>query len=179
MTCIIAVERGDGTAVVGTDSFIGSHLQRFVIDRPKWHDSGCVRMLFAGSLRVPQALASAIEFPDVQPESVSEMLHESVQSIRKVLEESGATSRNEDGDTQSSEIIFVCKGLVYMMQSDFSVMRTASGYTAGGCGSDFALGALHVMSQARRSSVGGVTSALQATAVHCPQVCAPFHVEIV
>ena len=179
MTCIIAVERGDDTAVVGCDSFVGSDYQTNVTDRPKWHDSGCVRMLFAGSLRVPQVLASTIVFPKVTPHSVSEMLHESISSLRKVLEENGATNRDSDGDTQSAEIIFVCKGRVYVMQSDFSLVRFASGYVAGGAGSVVANGALAVMSHARRSSIRGVTAALKASAQHCQHVRGPYYVEII
>lgn len=179
MTCIIAVERGDDTAVVGCDSFAGSDYQTNIIDRPKWHDNGCMRMLFAGSFRVPQVLASTLEFPKHPPSSVSEMLHESISSIRAVLEKNGASNRDNDGDTQSAEIIFVCKGRVYVMQSDFSLVRFANGYATGGAGSVVANGALAVMSHRLRASVRGVTAALKASAQHCQHVRGPYYVEII
>ncbi len=171
-----------GGVIVGTDSFIGNTTSRCIIDRPKWHQSGGVTMLFAGSLRVPQILASDITFPRADALTdgeVSEMIHESISSIRKVLEDGGAVTKDENGDIQASEIVFAVSGRVYCMQSDFAVIRYACGYHATGSGGDYALGALYAMGAAKRKTEAGVTLALKTAVELSPYVCGPLHVRTV
>lgn len=179
MTCIIAVERGDGTAIVGTDSALTAGDRIDIVDRAKWHQSGCVRMLFAGSLRVPQILANDLQFPSKVPDDITGMLHDSVPIIRKTLEAGGALTKDEDGDYQSSEIIFVCGGTVHVMYSDFAIYRPRRRYIACGSGSDIALGALYAMSPRTRMTPRGVSLALAASAEYNTSVAPPFYVAVI
>lgn len=180
MTCIVAVEAEDGTVVIGTDSFIGTDCQKGILDRPKWHTQGCVTMMFAGSIRVPQALASGLEFPDDVPDDVGKMIHDSIPAIREILTANGAMGKDDNmGDTQGSDLVFVCAGKVYVVHADLGVVRYGRGYTAHGAGGDYACGALYSMSKSRRCSERGVMAALQAAEAHSPYVCGPLHVRTV
>lgn len=181
MTCIVAVEHG-GRVLLGSDSFLGGAFTRDVIDRPKFfkvHDRFAVG--FAGGLRPAQVLEHEVKFPKQRKNQSDEKYLVNVASaIRKAFESEGALQKDVETAQQvhDSLFCFALNGKVYVMQEDFSVIRSNAGLTAIGAGADFALGALVAMRHLATSPEEveeKVRRALEASVELSPQVCQPLH----
>jgi len=178
MTCIVALEDGP-SVVVGCDAFIGGESDRDLIDRPKWWRIGRALVAFAGSFNVAQLAESArVRTPSrgTRPRAFALYL---AREWRKVCAE---VTREEPS------LLVAIGGEAWVIQGDWSVVRSSHGYASIGCGAPVALGALAALTapaataNAPAPHIGTddaearVRRALEASARHTAQVSAPFHV---
>ncbi len=164
MTCVVAVEDGDGV-VVGCDAFMGTDIERDVGDRPKWWRVGRALVAFAGSFSVAQTAEGVRARPPPRRKPARAWVLSLAKRYRHAC---ASVTRDEPF------LLVAIDGEVWAIQPDWSVVRSAHGYAAIGAGAPVALGAL-------AATVGvdaetRVRSALEASARHTTQVAPPFHV---
>lgn len=173
MTCIVAVEDA-GAVVVGCDAFMGSDVERDLTDRPKWWRHGRALVAFAATFTIAQiAETSRVRVPSKRELPRSYALH-----LARVWRGAcAAVTRDEPA------LLVALDGEAWVIQSDWSVVRSQHGYAALGYGAANALGALaategRTLEERARwglTSEERVRIALAAAARHTTQVSAPFH----
>lgn len=178
MTAIVGVEHKGGV-VIGGDSAVtwleggGSSLiqtEAKVWQHGDWVFGSC------GSCRVADLLQHSLTVP-VPPDTDDEMPRflrmEFADAVRACLLESGTVySKNSIEEIANSNFLFGIHGKLYLMQEDFSVVHSASGYQATGCGFDLALGAMHATKTLKPTT--RVQKALEAASFHNAACAPPF-----
>lgn len=181
MTCIVAIEH-EGTVHLGSDSFLGGAFTRDQLDRPKFFTKGPRFVIgFAGGLRGAQIVEHDLSFrkrrkgEDEESYLVTEVAHKLQTNFKKV----GAAILDE-GHVESHDADFlVCiNGKVFVIQDDYSVIRSRHGFAAIGAGQDFALGVLGCLNsiESALDPQAKIKLALTVAAEFSPQVCGPFHI---
>lgn len=174
MTCIVAVE-DDRSAWIGTDSFVGTSIQSGVIDRPKWAKVGGVVYAFAGSLRGPQLLKQLKPASIRSGEDEQDYLAKIASLMRAQFGKHGANVEGSGkSDTHEGTFIAVLRGKVFLVQEDYSVVRSQWGFATAGAGEDFAAGVL--MATQGDPPKERLELALEVACQLCPLVRGPFHI---
>lgn len=182
MTCIVAIEH-KGQVLLGSDSFLGGAYIKDVIDRPKFFKiSEGFAIAFAGGLRPAQVLEHEVKFPKQRKGQADEKYLVSVASaIRKSFDKEGALLKDQETGQQTNDSLFIVAlhGKAYIMQEDFSIIRSSTGYCSIGAGSDFAtavLMVLHGIDTGMSFTIEDCAKkALEVATTLSPQVCAPHH----
>ena len=179
MTCIVALEQ-EGVAYLGSDSFMGGSMIRDQLDRPKFFQKGHRFYIgFAGGMRGAQIIQHELKFrarrknEDEEAYLVTEVSKKLQQAFQKVganIVEEGKPS------THDSEFMICINGKVFILQDDYSVIRSKHGFAAIGAGQDFALGSLATIIHTKQDPKKKVLRALEVAAGFSPLVCGPFHV---
>lgn len=180
MTAIVVLE-DDGGAWIGADSFYGSTEEVGLLhpDAPKVFENGPLIFAVSGSLRLAQILKYGLTVP---PPNLGEedgaFLFRLTGAIIEALRTHDHMGKISDGGETAlptggaSHVFMLYRGRAYCFSGCFSLSRAGLGYNASGSGWAFALGALaatpHVAAGKR------IEGALEAAALHCPTVRAPF-----
>ncbi len=152
MTCIVGIEH-KGVVYLGGDSAgIGGLDIHTRLDEKVFKNDEFV-MGFTSSFRMGQLLRYAFTPPD-RPASKDDMAYlvtDFIDSIRSVYKEKGFMGRDTDEDAHGAEaggtFLFGYRGVLYQVDDDFQIARTADGFMACGCGASYALGSLASTSQ--------------------------------
>lgn len=179
MTCIIAMEH-NGVAFLGSDSFLGGAFIRDQIDRPKFFEKGTRFFIaFAGGLRGAQIVEHGITFRKLRKGEDEEayLVTEVSQKLQAAFTKAGANIKDDGNvDTHDSCFIACINGKVFIIQTDYSVIRSRHGFTAVGAGQEYALGAMAILKSEKISPKEKIQRALEVAADLSPQVCSPFHI---
>lgn len=175
MTCIVAIEDA-GAVVVGCDGFMGSDVERDLTDRPKWWRLGRALIAFAATFTIAQIA----ETSRVRPPAKHELPRSYALHLARAWRNACVSVTRDE-----PALLVALDGEAWVIQSDWSVVRSRHGYAALGYGSANALGALAategrtVEERARwgLTSEERVRLALAASARHTTQVSAPFTIE--
>jgi ATP-dependent protease HslVU (ClpYQ) peptidase subunit len=172
MTCLVALERG-GRVWVGSDSFLGTDDIRDNIDHPKWFRRSGVLIGYAGSLRAAQVVENFADFRKRErgePE-LCYLVGVVALAFRKALNASRVR-------LSTTEFLLAYRGKAYVLQNDYSVVRSSHGYTAIGVGAELANGALSVLAE-NMDARDVVERALRAAERHSTKVGGRLHVTCV
>lgn len=176
MTCIIAIEH-EGRVLLGSDSFLGGAMVRDVIDRPKYFRvNENFAIGFAGGLRPAQVLEHEAKFPKQRKNQSDEKYLVNIASaIRSTFEKQGALLKDEDTSQQTHDslFIFALNGKAYIMQEDFSIIRSKLGCCSIGAGQDYAMGAMLALAYHEPEQRAKI--ALDIATQLSPMVSAPHH----
>jgi ATP-dependent protease HslVU (ClpYQ) peptidase subunit len=179
MTCIVALEH-KGLSYIGSDSFMGNANTRDVTVRPKLFAKGERFVIgFAGSFRGAQLVEYGISFRKIKAKEDEESYL--VTEVAKKIQQGFALARvnftNEDGNDSSDACFLMCiRGKVFLMQKDYSVVRSRNGFATLGAGQDCASGALSAMARTKLEPKEKLFRALSIAAELSPLVCDPFHI---
>lgn len=183
MTVIVALE-ADGRVHVGTDSYVGTEEDRDRGVDPKWFElgSGAVLAAYAGDLRAAQVTRhhAKVRAPTTREREDPEryLTRVVVPGVRRALDGEGALARSpSSGESMGAELVLAFAGRAWVVQADFSLVRSARGYIAAGAGCYAALGALAALRAAhpRMAPPQMVMAALRAAEECHPQVSGPFY----
>ena len=177
MTCIIGLER-EGVLWIGGDSAAYREDEVNARADPKVWKSGKFIFGFSGSFRIGQLLRWGFKPPKNNRDSdIEYMVIDFVDAIKSLLEEKGAASKSESGDSFDAEIIVGYKRRLYVIESDFNVSSRTDTYVSSGGGAPYALGAMWVLeSQGTLPPDQVIEKALSASAQYCPSVKVPFSI---
>lgn len=177
MTCIIGLER-DGVLWMGGDS--AAYREDEINSRadPKVWRTGKFIFGFSGSFRIGQLLRWGFKPPKNTRDSDTEyMVLDFVDALKFLLEEKGASSKSESGDSFDAEIVVGYKRRLYVIESDFNISTRTDTFVASGGGAPYALGALWALeTQSFLPPDQVIEKALTASAQYCPSVKAPFSI---
>lgn len=179
MTCIVALEHGDAV-YLGSDSFLGGAFIRDQIDKPKFFTKGDRFVVaFAGGLRGAQVVQHEIKFRKLRKNEDEEayLVTEVSKKLQIGFSKVGANIKDEGQvDTHDSDFLVCINGKIFIIQSDYSIVRSRHGFSVIGAGQEYALGALAAMRKDASSPKDKVRRALEVAAELSPQVCGPFHI---
>lgn len=179
MTCIVALEH-EGVAYLGSDSFLGGAFIRDQIDRPKFFQKGeRFYIAFAGGLRGAQIVEHDIKFRKPRPDEDEEafLVTEVSKKLQAKFSKVGAQIKDEGNvATHDADFLVCINGKVFIIQDDYSVIRSTHGFAAIGAGQDFALGSMATIFHTKQNPKKKILRVLEVSAKLSPQVCAPFHI---
>lgn len=174
MTCIAGVETED-SVVIGGDSAASSYGEVIGLDAPKVFLNNGVLFGGAGSARLIQLAQYNLTIPSPYDNGYGDyspyLIKSVVPLLRKLVEENKLTDPH--GLMPGLFLVGVGNRL-YMIQSDFSIIRNRCGYAAIGSGAYHATGSLSHSGQLKPKQ--RVLNALQAATDHTPFVRGPFTV---
>lgn len=175
MTCIIGLKH-KGKVYIGGDSAGVAGLSVDIRSDTKVFKRGLFIMGFTSSFRMGQLLMCALQVPK-QKKSQKDydfMVTTFIDAVRKCLKDGGfATTQNEQ--EIGGSFIVGYKNKLYYVDGDYQVGVPSMQYTAIGCGSDLALGAMHVLSTVSNKKPGSmIRSALEAAVEFNGGVRPPF-----
>lgn len=173
MTVVVAVEC-DAGVWLGCDSFAGTAESKTIVDTPKWFCLADVVFAYSGSFRAAQVVESSLK---ARKRRKNETPQRYIALIANAIRAAHGGEIPEADGTLGFSMLIVCDGKIYMLQSDYSVIRSAHRYAAIGAGDDFALGSL--ASTSAIPAEERVNLALDAAIKHSPSVCGPKYTTLV
>lgn len=179
MTCVIGLETAEGVWM-GSDSFFGTDEVCDLIDHPKWFTKGTLTFGWAGDARPAQIVEHDLHYrgPRKGEKSLPYLVKVVTKSIHNGLRDAGCNLRHPGAtDETGTSFLVVFRGKLYMIQGDYSIVRSPRGCAAIGVGSDIALGAVSAL-RGRLPPQEAVKEALTLAAEWCCQVEGPFHVSL-
>ena len=175
MTCIVGLETETGVIIGGDSAAVGGLDIRTRTD-PKVFTNGPFLIGFTSSFRMGQLLRfrlhPAKQDPDI--DDYEYMATVFIDAVRECLGDYGAKEVNNSVDSGGAFLVGY-RGRLYEIDSDFQVGTYADGFSAVGCGTDFALGALAV--NEGKKPHARVQQALEVAERFSAGVCGPFVIE--
>jgi ATP-dependent protease HslVU (ClpYQ) peptidase subunit len=179
LTCIVGLVEGNAIWM-GGDSASSDRSGDLVIRADqKVFRTGAMLIGFAGSFRVGQVLRYVFE-PPKHPRSCEchrYMVAHFVEALRETLKAAGAAVKENNAEWMDGAAFIVgYRGRLFLVDDDFQVAEAVDGFTAVGCGSSYALGALCVsQGVAPRKRL---RTALEASERYHAGVRRPFHIQV-
>ncbi|MDB4872490.1 MAG: hypothetical protein JWL97_3494 [Gemmatimonadales bacterium] len=175
MTCIVGLVDGGIVTIGGDSAGIAGHITQQRAD-PKVFASGPYVIGYTSSFRMGQILRYGFE-PPLPPKDASDlhgfMCTVFVDAVREALKAAGWATKDSEQEAGGCFLVGVA-GQLFEIQSDYQVGQLADGYTAVGCGEQFALGALHATETSDAHRLTRVTAALKAATHFSTGVRPPF-----
>jgi ATP-dependent protease HslVU (ClpYQ) peptidase subunit len=198
MTTIVAVQ-GAGYAVIGTDSRISSfdesgmayQITTLGTGTSKIASNGRYLLGAAGDVRAINILHHAFNPPS--PTFKTSGVHldqfitqKFIPALRECFEQTGYAMPDNDEKThiaeQSSTILVVVNGVIYIIDGDYSWTSDRTGVYAIGTGSSYALGAIQAIAGGRQLPIpkakAAINKALSITSKFDPYTGSPFQIYI-
>lgn len=195
MTTIVAIQ-GDGFAVVTADSRIVSTLEHGTSSAishlgsnlSKVSQNGPYLLGAAGDVRAINILHHVLA-PPTPPNNLrgrkldAFITNKFIPTLREAFEKQGYATPEREGThiaEHDSTVLVVIHGVIYVIDGDYSWSSDANGYYALGSGTDYALGALHILLNKKKSvdisvAKGVLTKAISAASKFDVNTGAPYH----
>jgi hypothetical protein len=150
MTCIIGFEDKENNKVyIGGDS-CGSNLYNYsLISEPKVFVKDKFIFGYTSTFRFGQLIQYKLKIPEHREDKQSDyeyLVSELAEAIRKCLKDNGHTEIDKSLESGGNCLIGY-KGKLYELQCDFSILRTANGFNAVGCGEVAAKTAMMILTK--------------------------------
>jgi ATP-dependent protease HslVU (ClpYQ) peptidase subunit len=179
MTCIVAIEH-NGKVYMGGDSAAVSNRDIRVIDSKKVFKVGPFLIGYTDSFRMGQLLQYNLVVDDqeyVQVEDDEEYLIKVfIPAVRKCLKNGGYAEINNNVES-GGQFLVGYKGKIYVVESDFLLLRFKEEYNAIGCGDKYALGSLATTDFLDYDPERRLDMALETASKFSSGVVAPFYIE--
>lgn len=176
MTCIvgyldkktkIVTIGGDSAGVAGLNITIRKDEKVFKVDD---FIIGCT-----SSFRMIQLLRFSFKPPEIKRKNIYEyMCTDFINSVRDCFKEGGYLQKYSDGDEKGGTFLVGYKNRLFRIENDFQVAENLNGIDAVGCGSDFALGSLHILSKQNLTPKEKVLKSLEVASFFSAGVSSPF-----
>lgn len=176
MTCIVAVRTDDGIWMGGDSAGTDGWLRQHILATSKVWRADEYLYGICGSLRMGDLLRYKFSAPkpfegdDVR----SYLAGRWMDDLRKCFKD-GGFNREKDGADAGGTFLVGYRGHLMMVQDNYSLVESADGLLAVGCGDEYAMGALHASDG--RKPEARVQVALEAAARFSAGVAPPFHIE--
>jgi ATP-dependent protease HslVU (ClpYQ) peptidase subunit len=145
MTCIAGIEH-DGAVWMAADSAaLDGGYGLTLMDTKKVFITGEILFGVSGSMRVANLLQYGLEIPKQAPDvdDMTYLVCTVVESIRSRLKQGGVGKTDESQDVFGpGDILLGYNGKLYLLDTDYQIIRDNRGYAAIGSGGDVALGIL-------------------------------------
>lgn len=175
MTCIVAIiDQKSKTAIMGGDSAASSGNSKFIRKDPKVFENGEFIFGCTDSFRMIQLLRYSLKIPEIKDKDIFEfMCTDFIESVRKCFKEGGFLTTDKDEEIGGTFLV-IYKDKLFKIDNDFQVAEYLDNVDAIGCGSDFALGALHALKDISIQPSEKIIKALTASEYYSLGVCKPF-----
>lgn len=185
MTCIVGIEykeKGTEKVLFGCDSLGSDGQTQDDYDNKKIVVVGDFLLGFTGSYRLLQILEHCFA-PVAKPEGMEDMEYLVtiiIPTIRSAFHDQGFVVVSEDKIGESSEafdgeFLLSYHGKIYLVQCDYSILRSKHGVAAVGSGETAAKGALFSVHDSNLKPKERALLALEAAERYCVGVRRPFY----
>lgn len=180
MTCIVALEH-KGKVYMGGDSAAVSNRDTRIIEGKKVFKLGPFLIGYTDSFRMGQLLQYNLVVEDQKYAQIEDdeeyLIKVFIPAVRKCLKDGGYVEINNNVESGGSFLVGY-KGKVYVVQSDFLLLRYKDEYNAIGCGDRYALGSLATTFFLEDDPEKRLDMALETASKFSNGVDAPFYIEI-
>jgi len=179
LTCIVGIIE-DNKIYIGGDSAVDTPTGIVKGRNPKVYKKGEFIFGVAGYLSVMNALTHVMVFPPCyeHQDPLEYIINSFIPSYRSALHEMGLIEMENGIERNRSEILVGFRGRLFSIGTDFSVFENMDDYFAVGCGSLYAMGALHSTKNLKLEPEYRLQRALEASAEYDEAVLPPFEVEV-
>ena len=159
---------------MGGDSAGVDHYNICPMAEPKVFVNGAFAIGYTTSFRMGQLLRYRFKPPHREEgkDVMAYMVCDWLDAVRDLFKQSGFSQKSNEKESGGTFLVGYA-GRLFRVEDYYSIIETANGYDACGCGEELARGALHAASQA--PAPDRVAIALRAAAHHSAGVCEPFH----
>lgn len=144
MTCIIGLEEG-GKAYVGADSMQIEGLDNAISTNKKIFRRNGFIFAHTGQCRGTQIMKYLIDIPLIDDTDEEFIFKHISEPLRMKMKEIGYSEIKDNIEMHRDRWIVAHKNKVYLINSDWEVARKANGLAVGGCGGDYATGAMFAL----------------------------------
>lgn len=177
MTCIVGfVHKETKKVIIGADSagVAGSHIT--MRKDTKIFKNGEFIIGCTSSFRMIQLLQFSFK-PVVHEKEIFEyMCTDFIEGVRNCFKEGGFIQKGKRGDDLGGQFLVGFKDRLFKVDEDFQVGESLNGMDAVGCGCEFALGALHILSDMYLLPEEKVLRALKTAELFSTGVSYPFNI---
>jgi len=176
MTCIVGyldkktkkvTIGGDSAGVAGLDITIRKDEKVFKVDD---FIIGCT-----SSFRMIQLLRFSFKPPQIKSKNIYEyMCTDFINAVRECFKNGGYLQKSSDGDEKGGTFLVAYKNRLFRIENDFQVAESLNGIDAVGCGADYALGSLHVLTKQNLTPKEKVLKSLETASFFSAGVSKPF-----
>lgn len=183
MTCIVGLKHNKKIYIGGDSLGSDSSFSKTVRLDKKVFTVGEMSFGFTTSFRMGQILEYVLDAPE-RPEGISDMKYLVAHWVPAVIECFGEHGYKGTRDTEDhadeavgGNFLLGYRGVLYEVDNDFQIGIPADQYSAVGCGSDLALGALYAAKKAGvKAPEELIITALEAAEKHSGGVQRPFNI---
>lgn len=179
MTCIVAIEH-NGKVYMGGDSAAVSGRDTRIIDSKKVFKLGPFLIGYTDSFRMGQLLQYNLVVEEQEYLHIEDdeeyLIKVFIPAVRKCLKDGGYAEINNNIESGGSFLLGY-KGKVYIIQSDFLLLRYKNVYSAIGCGDRYALGCLATNYFREDEPEERIIQALEVAGEFSNGVAPPYYVE--
>lgn len=176
MTCIVGcvdkktkkvIIGGDSAGIEGLDITIRKDEKVFKVDNFIF---GCTT-----SFRMIQLLRFSFKPPEIKQKDIYEyMCTDFINTVRECFREGGYLQRYSEGDDKGGIFLVAYKNRLFRVDADFQVAENLNGLDAIGCGANYAIGALHILSKQDISINEKILKSLETATYYSAGVSKPF-----
>lgn len=165
MTCIVGMEI-DGRVYIGGDSCaadVSQYTYQEIIN-PKVFKRNDMIFGYTHTFRFGQLIEYFLKIPkhDKCDTDMEYLITKLIPAIRECLNDNGAGNKKDEIESGGCCLVGY-KGILYTLQNDYSILRSASGFAAVGCGDLPALAAMTmVMTHIGMNGLGTAPQVLNA-----------------
>ena len=169
------VDKNSNRVVIGGDSAASGGSNIFIRKDPKVFKNGEFIIGCTSSFRMIQLLRFSFKPPEISSKDIYEyMCTDFINAVRVCFKDGGYLQKCTDGDEKGGFFLVAYRDRLFKIEADFQVSENLNGIDAVGCGADFALGALHSISDHSISTEDRILKALEAAEFLALGVCKPF-----
>jgi len=177
MTCVVGFIADDGIYIGADSAGTNSDLkQRTRLDK-KVFINGEFIIGFTSSFRMGQLIQYKFTPPkyifEMHGDVFQYMCTQFVDSLRQCLKD-GGYAQNDKGEECGGYFLVGFKGRLFSVQGDYQVAETVDNYDSCGCGEEFALGSLFLLSKSDDVAENIVKQALSSAEYFSAGVRGPF-----
>lgn len=174
MTCIVGLSTVEGV-LIGADSAAVRGLEVRATSLPKVFRVGKFIIGYTSSFRMGQILQHHLKLkPQGEESDMEYMVRSFAESMRTALKDYGYMTVKDSSESGGTFLIGY-GGQLYEVDADLQVNQYIDGLASVGCGSSYAMGALHALADLPPEQ--RVQKALEAAAYFSGGVIPPFTIE--
>ena len=176
MTCIVGyLDKKTKKVTIGGDSAGVAGLDITIRKDEKVFKVGDFIIGCTSSFRMIQLLRFSFKPPEIKQKNIYEyMCTDFINAVRECFKNGGYLQKYSDGDEKGGTFLVAHKNRLFRIENDFQVAESLNGIDAVGCGADYALGSLHILTKQNLTPKEKVLKSLETASFFSAGVSKPF-----
>lgn len=176
MTCIVGyLDKKRKKVTIGGDSAGVAGLDIRIRKDTKVFKNGDFLIGCTSSFRMIQLLRFSFKAPEIESKNIYEyMCTDFINAVRECFKHGGYLQQHSDGDEKGGTFLVAYKNRLFRIENDFQVAESLNGIEAVGCGADYALGSLYILSKQNLTPKEKVLKSLETASFFSAGVSKPF-----